>query len=309
MKSMIMNNENCISPKIPGLFVGLCNLDIAYYSDSPMPEDNGKKKVGDFAVAIGGPAANAAITYSLMGGEAKLFCAIGSSQMGMMMKNMLAQYGVHVIDIWENQVSNCNISSIHVNTANGDRTILSGQSGRDMHTDCLIQLESLAEKCRFALYDGNLPGVEEMLVQQLTHFHKELVLDAGSFKDAFPTCFAMRPTVISSEGFVDKEQRDVFELSKIYGFVHSAQTRGAYTIRYEKTGQILELPVRSATAVDTLGAGDIFHGAYCYFKYVQNLSFEEALSSASRFASYSVEKRGVVAGIEFARDMFVKENH
>ena len=307
MKSMIMNNKNCRSPKIPGLFVGLCNLDIVYYSDSPMPEDNSKKKITDFAVAIGGPAANAAITYSLMGGEAYLLCAIGSSQMGTMIKSMLAEYQVNVIDIAEEESSSCNISCIHVNTANGDRTIISGQSGKGLNTDKLSLLPSLVEKCHFALYDGNLLGVENALVQQLTHFHKELVLDAGSFKDGFPTCFAMRPTVISSEGFVDKEQRDVFELSKIYGFAHSAQTRGANTIRYENTGQILEIPVRSATAVDTLGAGDIFHGAYCYFNYVQNLSFEGALSSASRFASYSVEKRGVVAGIEFERDMFVKE--
>lgn len=287
----------------PGLFLGLCNLDIAYYSDSPMAADNCKKKINDYAMAIGGPAANAAITYSLMGGEAYLLCSIGNSQMGNMIKSMLADYRVEVIDLSEGDTENCNISCIHVNTGNGDRTILSGQSGKSINVEHLTQLESLAEKCHFALYDGNLPGVEEMLVQQLTHFHKDLVLDAGSFKDGFPTCFTVKPTVISSEGFVDVEGKDIFELHKNYHFANCAQTRGSRTIRYEEDGQIQEIPVRDTVAVDTLGAGDILHGAYCYFKYVKNLPFREALSGASCVASYSVEKRGVVAGICYAKEM------
>ncbi len=291
--------------RVPGLFVGLCNLDIVYYSDSPMPSDNSKKKIIEYITAIGGPAANAALTYSLLGGEAYLVCAVGNSPMGQMVKQMLAEYGVKVIDLATDIECNCNVSCIHVNTGNGDRTILSGQSVKGVMQEALSILSTLAERCHFVLYDGNLPGVEEELVAQLTAFHKELVMDAGSFKDGFPTCFAMKPTVISSEGFVDGEQKDVFKLNQIHDFTHTAQTRGARSIRYEKDGHIQELPVRSAIAVDTLGAGDILHGAYCYFKYVQGLPFEEALSKASEFASYTVEKRGVVAGIEYAKEKLV----
>ena len=237
-----------------------------------------------------------------------MVCAVGSSAMGQMVKQMLAEYGVKVIDLAEKQECNCNVSSIHVNTSNGDRTILSGQSGKNVTQQDFTILSKLAESCHFALYDGNLPGVEDTLVQQLKRFHKELVIDAGSFKDGFSTCFAMKPTVISSEGFADSEQKDVFELHKIYHFAHCAQTRGARSIRYERDGHIRELPVRHAPAVDTLGAGDICHGAYCYYKYLKNMSFEEALSCAGEFASYTVEKRGVVAGIQYAKELFVKEN-
>lgn len=296
--------ERMIS-KVPGLFVGLCNLDIVYYSDSPVPEDNNKKKITDYLTAIGGPAANAAITYALLGGEAYLLCAIGSSVMGRMVKQMLEQMQVKVIDLAEGEECACNISCIHVNTMNGDRTILSGQTIRSIAAERLGQLVPLVKNSRFVLYDGNLPGVEEELVHQLTECEKELVLDAGSFKAGFSTCFAVKPIVISSEGFLDEEQRDVFELSKMYHFSHCAQTRGARSIRYEVDGQIKEFPVRGVTAVDTLGAGDIFHGAYCFYKYVQNLSFEEALVSASQFASHTVEKRGVISGIQYAKEMLV----
>lgn len=305
MENVITSHNNCIEPKIPGLFVGLCNLDMVYYSDSSMPADNSKKKVSEYITAIGGPAANAALTYSLLGGEAYLVCAVGSSAMGQMVKQMLEELRVNVIDIAEDMECSCNVSCIHVNTSNGDRTILSGQCGKNVTQQDLTILSTLVEKCHFALYDGNLPGVEAELVQQLKAFHKELVVDAGSYKEGFPTCFATKPTVISSESFRDPEVRDVFELNKIYKFAHSAQTRGSQPIRYEKDGQIQELSVRPAVAVDTLGAGDIFHGSYCYFKYLKNMPFEEALFYAAEFASYTVEKRGVVAGIQYAKELFV----
>lgn len=301
MKELMNTSDNSIAAKIPGLFVGLCGMDIVYYSDCGMPADNSKKKLTDYFMAIGGPAANAAITYSLLGGEAYLLCSIGDSPMGDMVKTMLSGYRVRVIDISEGKAGTGNISCIHVNTTNGDRTILSGQSGERVCTEQLASLKELAEKCRFALYDGNLPGVEEMLVQQLQFFQKDLVLDAGSYKAGFPVCFTMKPTVISSEGFTDEAGNDVFALHKMHGFAHSAQTRGGRPVRCEKDGRIGELLVREAAAVDTLGAGDICHGAYCYFKYVQNLPFEEALSRAAEFASFTVEKRGVVAGIDYAK--------
>ena len=177
-----------------------------------------------------------------------------------------------------------------------------------MGEEFLTQLSDFVENCAFVLYDGNLPGVEEELVTQVSRCKRELVLDAGSYKPGFATCFGVAPTVISSESFVDDAGNDVFALNAIHNFNRCAQTRGASSLRYERDGQICEHPVRSAAAVDTLGAGDIFHGAYCYFKYVQNLSFEEALSGAADVASYTVEKRGVIDGLLYAKTMLDKDN-
>lgn len=290
----------------PGLFVGLCNLDIIYYSDTKMPEDNSKKKVSDYRMAVGGPAANAAITYALLGGEAYLFSAIGDAPMGALVKQMLFEQGVQVVDVAE-EGAECNVSCIHVNTLSGNRTILSGQAGRTVSKEAKEKLQELVKVCAFALYDGNLPGVEEELVKQITCFQKELVLDAGSYKPGFATCFGAQPTVISSESFTDEEGRDVFALNEFYHFACSAKTRGGSSVLYEEAGRICEVPVRNVVSVDTLGAGDIFHGAYCYFTYCKNFSFKEALSGAARFASYTVEKRGVICGIIHGIKMLSEE--
>ncbi len=41
------------------------------------------------------------------------------------------------------------------------------------------------------------------------------------------------------------------------------------------------------TSVDTLGAGDIFHGAFCH--YILQENFKNALTAAAKIASYSCQ--------------------
>ena len=51
-----------------GYFVGLTTMDYVFYVDSH-PRKNSKVKTNHFTRLVGGPAANAAITYSLLGGS------------------------------------------------------------------------------------------------------------------------------------------------------------------------------------------------------------------------------------------------
>ena len=115
---------NLFSGKGKGLFVGLCTTDIVYYADT-FPEENKKIKVNDYARYIGGPAANAAITYALLGGEATLATCLGSSFESKVMIEELQTYGVNVLN-YSTQSMLPNTASILI-SKNGERTIISGQ--------------------------------------------------------------------------------------------------------------------------------------------------------------------------------------
>lgn len=290
-----------------GLFIGLCGLDIAYYASEPLPISNTKQKVKDFSIAVGGPAANAAITYASLTGNSTLVTIIGNSDVGILVKNMLKSHNVNVIDLGENLNQSCNISSIHINGNNGDRTILSGQQSFQIGQFEIP--ESLVENCSFLLYDGNLYGIiagdplgiEKEIVRVVKNNGPELVLDAGSHKDGFATCFTDKTTVISSENYRNSDGLDIFDLNKIYELKHCAITRGANNILYEDAGKIKEIQVFPRNAVDTLAAGDVFHGAYCYFQYHEGMGFVESLKMASEFAGHFVECQGVQAGLEYAK--------
>ena len=85
-----------------------------------------------------------------------------------------------------------------------------------------------------------------------------------------------------------------------YGYDKVAITKGASSIEY-KTATMPKrdfVTVPKVDAIDTLGAGDIFHGAYCYYKYCKEEDFPTALASASKVASWSTTTYGVVEGVK-----------
>ena len=106
--------------------------------------------------------------------------------------------------------------------------------------------------------------------------------------------------VIASEDFKDAAGNTIFEME--CNAMHKAITRGERPILYGAKdisgdgGRFSyskkELPVESVRAVDTLGAGDIFHGAFCYGYFEKGHSCEEALLFAGKVASESVKYKG-----------------
>ena len=278
--------------KKKGLFVGLCTKDILYYTDD-LPAHNHKSKTEDFVTYIGGPAANAAITYAALGGEATLATCLGDSMESRAMIEELKEYGVHVLNFSEyDTVPN---TACIVVSSDGKRTILSGQHKFEVNREYDLSGYD------FVLFDCNQQEISlDILAGLDVTAGKPVVLDAGSFKPNIEVFLERADIVIASEDFKDAAGNTIFEMN--CNATHKAITRGEKPILYlgteierrdrsvlpEKT----EIPVESVEAVDTLGAGDIFHGAFCYGYFEQGYSCEEALRFAGKVASESVKYRG-----------------
>ena len=96
--------------------------------------------------------------------------------------------------------------------------------------------------------------------------------------------------VIYGHGFhVDGKSllSDLKEYFAIFSVKKVAATRGGQPICYTTGEEDGEIPVAVTKVVDTLGAGDIFHGAFCYFLGRGN-TFERALTLAGKVAGVSV---------------------
>lgn len=301
-KNLLKNCDAVMSSNIHrGAFVGLCGLDAIYYSTGEPPAENTKKTIYDFGLAVGGPAANAAIAYAMLGAESYLITRIGDTHEGVLLKAKLKELNVRVIDLdSDNKETPCNVSFVYVNQTSGTRTIFSGQTPPS--NNCKIDFEDIVKKADFVLYDGNLPQAESKMIRYIEYYDKDLVIDAGSFKKGFPECFYRATSVISSETFKDPEENDVFDLQKKYGFKYSAKTRGEKSILYDDGQTSGEIDIPNVKVVDSLGAGDIIHGAFCYYYYVKKMGFKDALEAASRIATFAVTKKGVVNGLKYAID-------
>lgn len=259
-----------------GLFVGLCTMDYVYYADK-FPEENKKIKVKDYARYIGGPAANAAITYAMLGGDATLATCLGNSLESKMMLEELSSYGVQVLNYSEQNMLP-NTASIVV-SPDGKRTIISGQ-----HSFTCEKQYSL-EEFDFVLFDCNQ---QEISLEILTQFSdRPIVLDAGSWKPNVELFLQKADIVIASEVFANPEGKTIFELEDASS-AHKIMTRGEQSVLFENE----EILVPQVEAVDTLGAGDIFHGAFCFAYFQKKKTMKAALEFAVKIASESVKYRG-----------------
>lgn len=260
------------------LFVGLCTKDILYYTDD-LPAHNHKSKTEDFATYIGGPAANAAITYAVLGGDATLATCLGNSTESRAMIEELKGYGVKVLNYAEyDTIPN---TACIVVSGDGKRTILSGQ--HKFEVNCKYDLNDYD----FVLFDCNQQEISlDILADLELSEGKTVVLDAGSYKPNVEMFLEKADVVIASEDFKDAAGNTIFEMD--CNASHKAITRGERPILYGGK----ELFVEQVQAVDTLGAGDIFHGAFCYGYFEKGYSCEEALIFAGKVASESVKYRG-----------------
>lgn len=260
---------------VKGLFVGLCTKDIVFYTNG-IPKANHKSKTEDFSVYIGGPAANAAITYALLGGDATLATCLGNSAESQAMIKEMEAYGVTVLN-YSDYDTLPNMASIFVSD-DGKRTIISGQ--HPFAVNCKFDLEMYD----FALFDCNQQEISLDILHKLKD--KTIVLDAGSWKANIGKFLQRADIIISSEDFRSEEEYDIFEME--YNAGHKVITRGERPILYNGK----EIPVERVDAVDTLGAGDVFHGAFCYAYFEEERECEEALLYASKVAGISVKYRG-----------------
>lgn len=263
--------------KKKALFIGLTGIDYIYYLDA-FPAENSKCKTADYAKYTGGPAANAAITYAALGGDATLITAYGHSPESDTITEELESYGVKVLNVAADTALP-GISTICI-SGEGKRTIISGQSEYRE-----IDLGTVSvEGYDFALFDCNQQDVSLPLLER---FGGEIVLDAGSYKPNAEKFLAKAKVVISSEQFRDPRGRDIFRMP-YDNITYRAMTRGEKSI-LTRSGEIVPDKV---TCVDSLAAGDIFHGAFCFAFYEKEYTFERALSFAASVASESVKYKG-----------------
>ena len=285
----------------PGLFIGLAGLDIVYTQDA-LPAENQKSKTNRYETYVGGPAANAAITYALLGGEATLITCIGDSDLGKTIRRDISEnYGVTLLDCIAGQSVLPCVSSVSINALSGSRTIWSGQ--QIFQPVIGTQAREKLAHAGFCLFDCSLPEISIELIKLSKDLTKTIVLDMGSWKPDSASFMSLATEVIASSACIPPPPYPpVMEAAAHYGVLRSALTNGEDAILWRDGDHQGEIQPPATRAADTLGAGDVFHGAYCFFRFHEGYPFDIALSKAAGVAAKSVEYPGPRKGVE----MFIK---
>ncbi|ODR99384.1 hypothetical protein AUC68_05275 [Methyloceanibacter methanicus] len=136
------------------------------------------------------------------------------------------------------------------------------------------------------LVDGFVPEIALRIVRKAKERGIPIVFDGGSWKASTSELLPFVDYAIVSERFRPPgvNEPDVIDAIHDFGPKAVAVTRGGQSIFWSLGDARGTIELTSIVAVDTLGAGDIFHGAFCYrFEgdFVKSLEFAAKVSAES----------------------------
>ena len=292
-----------------GLFVGLSTLDMIYLASGP-PLTNQKLVAEDSTIAAGGPATNAAVTFAHLGNTAHLLTAMGSHPIIHLMRSDLQKLegarsladvstdpkqSIIITDLTPSSTQTPPVSSIVVTQTTGERTIVSLNAQRQKAVAEQIPnaiWESL-NTMEIILVDGHQIPVSIAIAQQAVGI--PIVLDGGSWKPGLEKLLPHIDYAICSADFYPPgcehtEAVIAYLQDQMPKPARIAITRGEQSIVYCDRNINDVLPISPITPVDTLGAGDVFHGAFCHF--ILDHDFPQALRLASEVAALACQSFG-----------------
>ncbi len=274
-----------------GLFVGLTTVDIQYYVEQ-FPEPNIKIKSDAPSIMIGGPATNAAVAFSALNGGAYLASAVGDNSFTSLVKRDFNTNNIFLNDIAANQNISPVVASV-ITSLNGDRTIFT-HNPPEIKTGLNIPELFESVKPQVVMLDGFYPGVSIECALTAKEKGIPVLVDCGSWKPQYCEILKYTDIAICSADFYPpncESPQQVFSYLKKSGIRFSAISRGEKSIMFQEKGNSGEIEISQTEVVDTLGAGDFLHGAFCYY-WMENFNFENALKMASEIASFSCHFKG-----------------
>lgn len=293
-----------------GLFVGLITLDLIYLTEQ-LPTANQKIVALDSTLAAGGPATNAAVAFRVLGNSATVMGVAGQHPLTQIAIADLAQQQVAIADLNPAWTDPLPTSSILVTRTTGERAVVSLNATRtqasphQMPPDCWQGMQVV-------LVDGHQMAVGQAIARQAREQGIPVIADCGSWKPGFEQVLPWVDYAICSANFLPPDcavveaihpgdpvmqAKRVGDRLSAFGIPHIAVTQGGSPIQVFSQGQHIQIPVPSIRPVDTLGAGDILHGAFCHF-ILETQDFTDALTQAAAIASRSCQFFGTRQWIE-----------
>ncbi|MGW0420383.1 PfkB family carbohydrate kinase [Streptomyces sp. NPDC003015] len=283
-----------------GLFVGLCTMDVVQLVDH-VPGSDEKLTSHQQVVAAGGPAANAAVTFSHLGGAAGLLTGIGSHPLGVAVATELRNLGVRVRDLAADSAEPPAVSSILVTESTGDRAVAS-TNATGFRLTPPDDLALLVAACDIVEFDGHHMESATATARAARAAGRRTVLDGGSWKPGTEELLPSIDVAVCSADFRPpgtNTPADVLRFLSEHGVQWSAVSRGGLPIEWAGPEGAGTVDVPAVRVADTLGAGDVLHGALTYRLADQGeltpYAFVEGLRAAAGVASRACASFGTRA--------------
>jgi sulfofructose kinase len=289
---------------------GSATIDQIFYVDQVLAP-SAKISANEFVITGGGVAANAAVAVQRLGGAASYWGRVGQDSWGDQVLVMLAKEGVNIQYLRQLAGFRTKVSTVLID-AQGERLVVSAQP--QGYPDIIDWLPlPLVAQAQAVLADTRWIGGAEALLDAAFKHSLPSVLD-GDSGDAVMVKRLMRAAThpVLSEPMLAKlagcriDETDVgMALQSIYGGrnVIAGVTLGAKGVYWFDGKLTRHVASRKVTVVDTLAAGDTWHGALA-LALAEQQPIEAAIAFASDAAALKCTKRGGRLGIPTDKELY-----
>lgn len=248
-----------------------------------LPTRGEKYRATKFEAVGGGPAATAAVAIARLGGAAQLAARVGGDSIGALIVEELQRYGVDCRYVRRFASCTSSVSSVLIDSA-GERLIVNHlDAGLPDEPDWLPEPRAVAADA--VLADTRWPHGAASLLGRARAAGLPAVLDADRPVPRDPALIELASHVaFSAEGLEEltgtaDPERALLDVARAIT-AWCCVTVGADGVICAAGGVARRHPAFAVTAVDTLGAGDVWHGAFALA-----LAEGQGEAAAVRFAS------------------------
>lgn len=281
--------------------VGMGLNSVDFISVVPeFPTLNSKMKMLGFSKQGGGQVATAMVTLARWGVKTKYIGKVGEDDLGQFSLNSIRQEGVDVSSVTIEPNATNQFAMIIVDGPTGERTILWNRDERLMYREGELLRE---EVCSGKLL--HLDGHDIRAALQCVKWAKEegipTIIDLDKVEPLTSELIKEIDLIITSSRFpmlytgISDQKKALLELQKhTSGFLCATLGReGTISL---VNGEIIFEPGFKVKAVDTTGAGDVFHAGFIY-GLLQNWELVEILRFANAVAALKCRNLGGREGV------------
>ena len=266
---------------------GLIAVDLIF-EIGDFPAKGTKNSALSSRMLIGGGALNSASTIVGLGGQAVLAGVIGDDIHGNFLRDEILRCGINDRLVYT-KIGSVTSRSANLISPDGERTIINHRDDDLAKAEIEIPTEFLFDA---ALVDTRLPKAALQIVEAARRRGKSVVVDAEApVADAIPVLKKASHVVFSQQGLADfaGEGGDALEraMHQLGGWC--AVTRGSLPVLCHDGQNLFEVPVLPVAAVNTLGAGDVWHAAFT-LSLANGQSEIEAVHWANAAVSFTVTR-------------------
>lgn len=268
---------------------------------SKFPAYAGKVAFDEEILSPGGQVASAMVTCAVLGLRVKYIGTVGDDKRADIQLASLHKSGINIDDVEIRRNCANQTAYILIDRSTGERTVLWRRDDCLRLSPSAITPEKITS-ARLLHIDGHDTLAVARAAEIARHHSIPVTVDVDTIYHGFDRVLPNVDYLVASSEFPVQwtSERDPFKalemIQEEYGMRVAAMTLGAHGALARQNGKFIYSPAFVVNCIDTTGAGDVFHGAFCY-AVLENMPLRETLEFSNALAALNCTALGARGGI------------